>query len=757
MSRVALPVLTVFTVILSLIGLPSPACHGQTPSCIQAFSVGPDQVLCDPDTQTLVTLNTDWEVLQLDWLVDPSATSFLDSTMVEVTTSSQTSLIAQAEIRSPELVVNGDFSMGNTGFTSTLLYNFFTLLIPASYNVIPNPEAYHPDFQPCDDHTTGGGAMFAANGNILPNRNVWCQNIAVEPGGVYDISFWASALTENELPELVIRLDGQNVLPSSPLGPAPCTWVETATTWTAGFQTSVQFCIRNLQGSNSGNDFALDDISMRERCQITDTVQVVHQPAQLTVVDTLLCPGDTLWVAGQPFTNTQSDTLVIADSRGCDSTILVDLRVLPDGLQTTLPDTLNCNRDSVTLSADWPGIPPGEVSWFWTSPGGTPLLVDTGSIQVSNPGVYSLTANTSMDWGGCAVTTNWTVLQDTMTPVANAGTDQTLTCLVDSVTIGGIGTSAGSNYTILWMGSPTGPGPGTGSVTQVDYTGEFVLMVEDRRNGCRASDTVVVVDGRVIPGGLTAVLQVPVCIPNNGQVSVVSMQTGTPPFTYVVRQNGVAQSGSGSFSGLMSGPLDLQVADANGCVWDTSLIVPPSLPLLVTLPDDLTAEAGESLPIIPQLSFPDSLVVSSFWSSGLLQIDCPNCPVTDVFGLTSDTILFCVTLAQGCVRCARTAVAIQQPQFVFVPTAFSPDGNGLNDLFSPQGNPVAVAGYDRMQIFDRWGGQVFDWQGSPGNIPAWDGEWRSKLMDPGVYIWTLEYTLIDGRRVQAHGEVQLMR
>ena len=95
-------------------------------------------------------------------------------------------------------------------------------------------------------------------------------------------------------------------------------------------------------------------------------------------------------------------------------------------------------------------------------------------------------------------------------------------------------------------------------------------------------------------------------------------------------------------------------------------------------------------------------------------------------------------------------IAIDQPLIEF-PTAFSPNGDGLNDYFSPDlsGN-ISI---DYFQVFNRWGEKVYEH--SPLS-KGWDGSYQSKPAAHGLYTYTLRYSYL-GRSFTRSGEVMLMR
>ena len=107
---------------------------------------------------------------------------------------------------------------------------------------------------------------------------------------------------------------------------------------------------------------------------------------------------------------------------------------------------------------------------------------------------------------------------------------------------------------------------------------------------------------------------------------------------------------------------------------------------------------------------------------------------------------------------ATVTISYEDCRQVFFPNAFSPNDDGINDLFLPfDGGDVGVV--HALKIFDRWGGLVFeknDFQ--PNDFTAgWDGFFKDKKANPGVYAWLAEVEFRDGKKELLKGEVTLLR
>ncbi|MFM7311510.1 MAG: hypothetical protein ACKOZY_12960, partial [Flavobacteriales bacterium] len=165
------------------------------------------------------------------------------------------------------LVTNGNFSSGNSGFTTTLTYSpgpifFCPLCSENTYAIGANASLYHNNFTGNDHTNPPNGNFFIANGPGQANVNVWCQTFSVQPNTLYTFTFWARDVTNNSNPHpyAILQASFNGVL--DPLTvEANGGWEQYSTTWNSGSATSLQLCIINQQSNTGGNDFGLDDIS----------------------------------------------------------------------------------------------------------------------------------------------------------------------------------------------------------------------------------------------------------------------------------------------------------------------------------------------------------------------------------------------------------------------------------------------------------------------------------------------------------------
>jgi gliding motility-associated-like protein len=167
--------------------------------------------------------------------------------------------------------------------------------------------------------------------------------------------------------------------------------------------------------------------------------------------------------------------------------------------------------------------------------------------------------------------------------------------------------------------------------------------------------------------------------------------------------------------------------------------------------------AGKDTTVIVNqpLQFNASGGVSYFWipSTGLSDPTIFN-PV-GIYGAEIDTIRYKVIISNaiGCPDSAYVTVRVfKTVPTVFVPTAFTPNGNGLNDVVRPIA--VGIQKINYFNIYNRWGQLVFS---TTVNGQGWDGRIKGKDQSSAVFVWTVSAIDYLGKKYFAKGTVTLIR
>ncbi|NRB47983.1 MAG: gliding motility-associated C-terminal domain-containing protein [Saprospiraceae bacterium] len=148
---------------------------------------------------------------------------------------------------------------------------------------------------------------------------------------------------------------------------------------------------------------------------------------------------------------------------------------------------------------------------------------------------------------------------------------------------------------------------------------------------------------------------------------------------------------------------------------------------------------------------------SSFsWSSSLGGVSCTSCTELSESPRTDTWYYLTVTDPDGCAVKDSVLVEVINEQNVFFPTAFSPNGDGINDQFFIHSKQAAEV--VSLQIFDRWGNLIFRSKNTATNDPVygWDGRSRGRELDDGVFFYLARLRFLDEQEVDYQGELVLL-
>ncbi len=255
----------------------SPGFHALNMACSFTLTPGPDVTICNPGQSVNIGATVTGQYLSAVWtpstgLSNPNALN-TSATVSQTTTYTLT----VSGLSASNLIVNGDFSAGLTGFTSDYVQgtggSFGLLSLEGTFAVSTNANLTHNNFVNCTDHT-GGGNMLVVNGAGTPNQNVWCQTVMVSPGTNYAFSLWGATVVASSPAILQFSINGNLLGSSFSLPTATCQWTQHFQLWNSGGASSATICIVNQNTQTSGNDFALDDIVFGPVCEETTQVTV---------------------------------------------------------------------------------------------------------------------------------------------------------------------------------------------------------------------------------------------------------------------------------------------------------------------------------------------------------------------------------------------------------------------------------------------------------------------------------------------------
>ena len=198
----------------------------------------------------------------------------------------------------------------------------------------------------------------------------------------------------------------------------------------------------------------------------------------------------------------------------------------------------------------------------------------------------------------------------------------------------------------------------------------------------------------------------------------------------------------------------LQVKDADGCsslvTDDVFVKITPPIEVTVTPRDSVVAE-GDQI----QLNA-TSIGTSYSWSnpSTLSNPDISNPVAVIPKGSTGNIYTYIVTAStsSGCSDTASVTLKVQKGPDIYLPNAFTPNGDGNNDRFHPL--TVGIKEINYFRVFNRWGQMIFS---SSAFNEGWDGRLGGVEQPVGTYVWMVQGITADDRVISKKGTVVLIR
>jgi gliding motility-associated-like protein len=362
-----------------------------------------------------------------------SPTTFLTNPNSPTPTTSTTQTITYhytSEVIGTNLVVNGDFGSGNTGFTSAYTYTAPTNTGNGQYFIGPFPSTWNPTFTNCAAYASF--TMMMVNGATIPDAVVWNQSVNITPNTNYVFSTWVSSLTAASPAQLSFSINGipigNLIMASQP----PCSWTQFNISWNSGNYTTASLSIVDKNIAAAGNDFIIDQISFAPVSIKRDSVKITVDKPVITVGGTnLFCQGLTgqiiasgsagmntySWspIAGLSNPNIYNPTVVFPPGtrlytvtgttvNGCSTQASFSVTVMPQPSVTITPDTTICSNASVRLLAT------GGNAYTWT-PAATlsdPSIPDPVATPTQPTTKYYVTVH-DYAVNGCGITDSVTV------------------------------------------------------------------------------------------------------------------------------------------------------------------------------------------------------------------------------------------------------------------------------------------------------------------------------------------------------------
>ncbi|MBI3519434.1 MAG: gliding motility-associated C-terminal domain-containing protein [Bacteroidetes bacterium] len=428
---------------------------------------------------------------------------------------------------------------------------------------------------------------------------------------------------------------------------------------------------------------------------------------------------------------------------GCSATQTVLINVPPISTITAVANpSVICVGMTSTLSAS------GVNSYSWT-PGA--MTSGTTAVSPAATNQYTVMGQTLAGCFGVPAVVTVSVVP-AINPVLSASSSSV--CTTNTVLI----TAPSSTATLTYTWQPLSAIQGTtatnaSSIVAMPTSSANVIYTVTISNGvCTASDTILLkVKTPPTNNHFITLNNDTVCV--GGCVTFSATTTGSQPMTYKwYYESGVGTSSVGVAPEACypaAGTFSVMSIASNICGIDTvvqsAFVTVYDMPVL-TVSNDTTINIGESGQVFA------SGGLSYQWYPNDGSMACSTCSFSVVHPTVTTQYIVVASNSPYC-RVQDTVVVTVDVNCgdFFVPNAFSPNGDGLNDLINVHGRCIQTF---NLQIFNRWGEKVFE---TSSLSESWDGTFRGQKLDTGVFVYKADGVSIDGQSFKMKGNITLIR
>ncbi len=440
--------------------------------------------------------------------------------------------------------------------------------------------------------------------------------------------------------------------------------------------------------------------------------------------------------------------VTITDTEGCTTTDSITIFAPPalDAIINTSNQYCNNTADGYITINGTGGTAPYSYQWDENAGSST-----QDSIYGLLPGFYNVTVT---DDNNCIFTKN--IFLSDVAPLGITFLNEHNLCYADSIgSITAVPNGGTPPFSYNWSNDNLL----TDSINTNLVAGEYTLTVTDA-NGCTFIEVTTITEEEELI--LQTFVEDVTC--NGGRDGSIetSITGGTIPFTYSIDDENYISSSF--FPGLAPGYYSVSVQDYNNCitVLDSVEVGEPLAVGVDIYPDTSTIvlNLGDSI-ILTNDYFNTIGDVEILWDavSDDSTLSCFNCQFPIINTMENDIYQVTVTDENGCSATDEVQIIIDRDRSVFVPSGFTPNGDGMNDVLmvhGQEGTKVLV-----FRVYDRWGELVFRAYNydinSLSSQNVWDGTFKGNLMNPAVFVWHLEVEYIDGRTESFEGNSTLIR
>ncbi len=474
-----------------------------------------------------------------------------------------------------------------------------------------------------------------------------------------------------------------------------------------------------------------------------ESIFIGNNAAPITDFDLIWNVGGQTSATATTLTGGQTYTVTVTNSMGCTGveSILIDN---PDEIGSRIDEVVDVNcfdgTDGKTTAQGEGGVAPYTYQWDAAANDQT-----TASATGLTAGSYVVTIT---DSNGCFTTIS-TVISQPDRLVLNFDTEGT-NCNGDPSGSAEVSVQGGTpGFSYEWSNGA--------NTTEIDSVsgGTYTVTVTDN-NGCTIIEQTFIAQPDPLDAQIDA--EDVSCFGGRNGALTFLPQGGTPPYTYSL--DGIEYNGSPIQIALTAGVYPAYLKDAKGCeVYLGEYTIDEPDPINVDLGETMIIQYGNTVLLEPMVSGGFGNISYNYNPEDSLTLSCLDCenPIASPEYATDYELL--VTDENGCTGEAFLRIIVEKDWPVHVPTGFTPNNDGTNDILRVHGTNIQNVLVFR--VYDRWGELVFEdleYEYDASDVTrGWDGKFRDQALNPGVFIWFVQVEYVDGTISDFKGNTTLIK
>jgi gliding motility-associated-like protein len=489
---------------------------------------------------------------------------------------------------------------------------------------------------------------------------------------------------------------------------------------------------------------------------VSNALQVNVTPATTSVVNalsaTVICTGETVilesvntassyqWalngvaIAGatnqQLTVNSAGDyTLQVSSTNGCTATSIPTTVTLLSATAPTVTSTNGqfsfCQGQSLTLEATT-----GLANYQWYLNNNAIVGATSATLVVTQTGSYSVS---TLSANGCNTSSSQTIIN--LLPLPTAQVSPAGPILICNAVPALLQVASGAT-SYQWYNAGVSIAGATLNTFLAAQTGDYSVEITNSL-GCTATSNTVIVSFNT---GITVSIYNADPFPCDGDVVYLSTTQNYNQINWTTGESGI------QIAVTTSGRYGVTVVNSGGCTASKNIDIDFLPKPMVEAGDDVTSDCikgailkgtGDGAPI---------------WEPAL---GLSNNNTFDVNAFPINTTMYYLTVDNGTCKATDSVVVSAECSSIYLPSAFTPNGDGLNDVFMAFG--IDLKDF-QLVIYNRWGEKIFQTQDI---TLGWDGTYRGAPSPLGLYVWELETSDKNGNPLindfQSRGTVSLVR